>query len=162
MSGDQKDWEDEVIDVKPLNPADRAFDPPTRVKRRRPRAADEFEAFDFDSVKPKHQSAFDPLLFSRIASGKVKIQFSYDLHGYTERAAYDALTDVLGTAYMDGRRYGLIVTGKGRDGNSHIRATLPKWLSSPKFSSIVSSFDYAAKEHGGDGAFYVLLRRQGR
>lgn len=158
---DKQDWDEATRGVKPLEDDGKFSPEPPKVYRVHRRSDNDDAPFPFD-LTIKHQSDFDPLLFSRIASGKVRLQFSFDLHGMTEAEAFAALLDVLGSAYGDGRRYGLIVTGKGRLGNSPIRAMLPKWLTSPKLAQIVSSFTFSAKNHGGDGAFYVLLRRQDR
>lgn len=159
---DKEEWDDAVKGVKPLGDTGKVSNEPPKIYKRRPRAEDDYTPFDFAKGSSRHQSDFDPLLFSKIASGKVRLQFSFDLHGMTEREAFEALVQVLGDAYMAGRRYGLIVTGKGRLGDSPIRAMVPKWLTSPNLSQIVSSYEFSAKNHGGDGAFYVLLRRQDR
>lgn len=159
---DKQDWDEATRGVKPLGEDGKISTEPPKVYQRHPRHFEDYSPFEFKPGSTKPQSDFDPLLFSKIASGKVRIQFSTDLHGMTEGEAFEALLDVLGAAYMAGRRYGLIVTGKGRGGNSPIRAQLPKWLTSPKLSQIVSSFTYSAENHGADGAFYVLLRRQGK
>lgn len=156
------DWAEAIRGVKPIGEDGRVQKDPPKVARRPRSVLEEPPGFDFDPVAIRPQSPFDPLLFEKISEGKVKIQFSFDLHGYTEREAFDTLLDILGHHFMAGRRYGLIVTGKGREGKSPIRAQLPKWLSSPKLSQVVSSYIYAAQRHGGDGAFYVLLRRQDR
>ncbi|MHA1543751.1 MAG: Smr/MutS family protein [Alphaproteobacteria bacterium] len=157
---DKQNWDEAIKGANPLGKTGKVSAEPPKIYPRHPRRLDDYSPFDFKSGASKHQSDFDPLLFSKIASGKVRIQFSFDLHGMSEAEAFEALLGVLGDAYLAGRRYGLIVTGKGRLGGSPIRAMLPKWLTSPKLSQIVSSFTYSAKNHGGDGAFYVLLRRQ--
>ena len=159
---DKQDWDEATRGVKPLEDDGKFSAKPPKVYKTHRRSDNDYAPFPYDLKAVKHQSDFDPLLFSKIASGKVRLQFSFDLHGMTEAEAFAALLDVLGSAYEDGRRYGLIVTGKGRRGNSPIRAILPKWLTSPKLAQIVSSFTFSAKNHGGDGAFYVLLRRQDR
>jgi DNA-nicking Smr family endonuclease len=37
---------------------------------------------------------------------------------------------------------------------------LPVWLSEPPLSGLVAGWDNAAQGHGGQGAFYVRLRRE--
>lgn len=153
-------WAEAIRGVKPLSKAEKAeASLPTASGRRLVREPDA-PAHVYHPAERKPQSPFDPLLFDKIAAGKVKIQFSTDLHGMTQAEAFDTLLDVLGDAYLAGRRYGLLVTGKGRGGASQIRAMVPKWLTSPKLSQIVSSFIFSAQRHGGEGAFYVLLRRR--
>jgi DNA-nicking Smr family endonuclease len=67
----------------------------------------------------------------------------------------------------------LVITGKGGEQalSDHLarvldermrgvlRRMVPVWLQEPEFSAIVVSFTSAGARHGGDGAFYVQLRR---
>ena len=66
----------------------------------------------------------------------------------------------------------MFVTGKGlfktRDNNYKnnpklyhgvIRAAFFDWVKSKRFSKHILSFGPASAEHGGDGAFYVYLRK---
>jgi DNA-nicking Smr family endonuclease len=39
---------------------------------------------------------------------------------------------------------------------------LPMWLAEPALAPYVAGFDIAAQGHGGEGAFYVRLRRVAR
>jgi DNA-nicking Smr family endonuclease len=39
---------------------------------------------------------------------------------------------------------------------------LPIWLNSPELSALVAGWDQSAQGHGGEGAWYVRLRRQDR
>ena len=57
----------------------------------------------------------------------------------------------------------LVVTGKGSSskGDGVLRRVVPEWLATPAFRSVVSSHDGAARHHGGGGALYIRLRRQG-
>ena len=40
-----------------------------------------------------------------------------------------------------------------------IRSSFIEWASSKKLSKYILSFEQASIEHGGDGAFYVYLRK---
>ena len=40
-----------------------------------------------------------------------------------------------------------------------IRSSFVEWASLKKFSKYILSFEQASIEHGGDGAFYVYLRK---
>ena len=40
-----------------------------------------------------------------------------------------------------------------------IRSSFVEWARSKKFSKYILSFEQASIEHGGDGAFYVYLRK---
>ncbi len=39
---------------------------------------------------------------------------------------------------------------------------LPIWLNSPEFTPLVAGWDQSAQQHGGEGAWYVRLKRQPR
>jgi DNA-nicking Smr family endonuclease len=58
------------------------------------------------------------------------------------------------------KRMLLVVTGKGRDGVGVLRQSLPLWLNAPSIRPFVLAFDVASRKDGGEGAFYVLLKRQ--
>lgn len=143
-------------DVKPLGKKARAKAsfPQSKIKRRSPATV-----ASIISPSPKNQNPFDPRLYRQIASGKATIDKAIDLHGHTEEHAFMRLISSIEAAWGHGNRRLLVITGKGLGGNGAIRAALPKWLSSPKLTPYVSTFDYAHPRHGGDGAFYVILRK---
>jgi DNA-nicking Smr family endonuclease len=61
----------------------------------------------------------------------------------------------------------LVITGKGLKKTEDyqifdrgvLRAMLPVWLSEPELAPFIAGWNRAAQGHGGDGAFYVRLRR---
>jgi DNA-nicking Smr family endonuclease len=92
--------------------------------------------------------------------GNVTIDAKLDLHGMTQKEALEALGHFLPRALKTGKRYLLIITGKGSDGKGVLRRNLEGWLrQSPEAKSILT-VRTASPKHGGDGAFYVLLRRK--
>ena len=150
-------WADAVRDVRPLEkkpPKKGAEEPQEYVIR--PHSGTSYPA---RPKGPRHQTSFDPGLYKKIAAGKVPLDKRLDLHGMTEARAHKILVDVLGVAWSEGRRRVLVITGKGSKGGGAIRSVLPKWLSAPNLTPYVSSYAHADLRHGGDGAFYVLLRR---
>lgn len=96
----------------------------------------------------------------RLAQGKYPIDSRLDLHGMTAERALTVLTHFLHTAYNDGRRCVLVITGKGLAGQGIIRASLESWLSSPALRPYILTYTPARPPHGGEGAFYVLVRRR--
>ncbi len=87
-----------------------------------------------------------------------------------QNAAYQALSGFVTSSVRRGHKYLLIITGKGsfralRDGRMFetptgvLRDQLPKWLAAPGLRRHIQAIQPAARHHGGDGAFYVLLRR---
>lgn len=93
--------------------------------------------------------------------GDVMIEARLDLHGQTESTAHDAFKAFVETNYARGRRMLLVITGKGADGASVLRSNLPRWCDVPPFDNYVMAVRTAAQHHGGEGAYYVLLRKRG-
>jgi len=102
----------------------------------------------------------------------VPIDGTLDLHGMRQDEAYAALTRYLRARAARGDRTILVITGKGLkkvDGDPTnivergvLRTMLPIWLSSPELMPLVAGWDQSAQGHGGEGAWYVRLRRQER
>ena len=153
---DSDAWAETLKDVRPLKKAStiKAKTPRPRGPRR------EQLSRRSNTPPPKSQSPFDPKLYKQISTGKALIDESIDLHGYTEERAFMRLINAIEAAWARGARRLLIITGKGRGGTGAIHDALPKWLSSPRLTPFVSTFDYSHPRHGGDGAFYVILRKQ--
>lgn len=116
-----------------------------------------------DVLKGKAPGVNDRTLKDLVA-GKYAYRDHIDLHGFTREAAKEELKQFIIRARRDDRRCVLVVTGRGKSsptGVSVLRESLPRWLSRRPLSSHVLAFATARREHGGPGAFYVLLRRAG-
>ena len=97
----------------------------------------------------------------RFRKGKFPLDATLDLHGMNRENAYISLNAFLKTHYDAGSRFVLVITGKGRaEQTGVLRALLPQWLDDPRLTPLVLAFDTAKQKHGGDGAFYILLRRK--
>ncbi|WP_269221096.1 Smr/MutS family protein [Brevundimonas vesicularis] len=59
-----------------------------------------------------------------------------------------------------GMRAVLVITGQGRMGGGVIRSAFAEWMHSPALRGVVSGFTIAHQKHGGNGAFYVTLKRR--
>jgi DNA-nicking Smr family endonuclease len=101
----------------------------------------------------------------RIRSGQLQPERSIDLHGHTLAAAHVVLDQALGQAVRDGVRVLLVITGKPRPTRSTpgargaIRAEIGHWLERSPHADRIASVRSAHPRHGGDGALYVILRR---
>lgn len=106
--------------------------------------------------------------FQRLQRGKLEIDGKLDLHGLTQEQAKVLLRNKLLDAYDRGKRLILVITGKGKyrtdDFNRPtigvLKQNVPIWLRQPPLTSIVLEVTQAKQQHGGDGAFYVYLRRK--
>ena len=111
----------------------------------------------------------DAKSFGQMTRGKLKPEARIDLHGMTVAEAHPELVDFVLRAHADGKRLVLVITGKGkmRDDSGAIpvrhgilRHQVPQWLSLPPLASCVLQVTPSHKRHGGEGAYYVYLRRQ--
>jgi DNA-nicking Smr family endonuclease len=83
--------------------------------------------------------------------------------------AHAALSRYIHRSVARGERTILVITGKGLKKLGPdaaviveagvLRSMLPIWLSEPALAPLVAGWDVAAQSHGGEGAFYVRLRR---
>ncbi len=112
----------------------------------------------------------DPAIHKKVRRGRIDIDGKIDLHGMTQAEARETLRRFIGARAARGDRTVLVITGKGaRTDNDYIaamtergilRTMLPIWLSEPGLSHLISGWSVAARGHGGEGAWYVRLRRQ--
>lgn len=114
--------------------------------------------------QPKPEPVIDRPTTKKIAKGRIAIDASVDLHAMTQDQAHDRLYVFLADQRARGARHVLVVTGKGRSLGSEgvLKRMVPVWLSSPRFSELVSGYASASRHHGGEGAIYVRLRRLAR
>ncbi|MDH3739223.1 MAG: Smr/MutS family protein [Alphaproteobacteria bacterium] len=121
----------------------------TRTSEPPPLSADGFAGVDKRTVE-------------RMRRGKLPIEARLDLHGSYQDAAQADLNAFISSCAATGCRTVLVITGKGAvsEGGGVLRRRLPDWLNQPACRPHVLAFATARPEHGGSGAFYVLLRRR--
>ncbi len=132
------------------------------------------------TVMPSYQSpqspgqtppgVIEPRLRQKLGRGRVPIDGTLDLHGMRQDEAYVALVRYLRARAGRGDRTVLVITGKGLkkvNGDPTtivergvLRTMLPIWLGSPELLPLVAGWDQSAQGHGGEGAWYVRLKRQ--
>jgi DNA-nicking Smr family endonuclease len=113
----------------------------------------------------------EPRLRQKLGRGRVPIDGTLDLHGMRQDEAYAALVRYVSSRSARGDRTILVITGKGLkkvNGDPTtivergvLRTMLPIWLNSPELIPLVAGWDQSAQGHGGEGAWYVRLRRPG-
>jgi DNA-nicking Smr family endonuclease len=99
---------------------------------------------------------------AKLSRGKQEIDARIDLHGMTQTRAHRALFGFLQRAHHEGFTFVLVITGKGKLGDSErgvLRRQVPQWLALPEFRALVVGFEEAHIGHGGEGALYVRVRR---
>lgn len=95
-----------------------------------------------------------------LKSGSMKIDARIDLHGMTQKQAHGELDRFMKKQTTRGVRLLLVITGKGKNNEGVLRLALPGWLMDGSWKHHVLTIHPAHQKHGGDGATYVLLRRQ--
>ncbi len=102
----------------------------------------------------------DPALRRRLRRGRQRLDAALDLHGLTQGEAHYRLRRFLEDSAARGHRLVLVITGKGRGGETGVlRRLVPYWLAEPALAARVVGFETAHARHGGTGALYVRLRR---
>lgn len=98
----------------------------------------------------------------KIARGRLAIAGRVDLHGLRQEEAHMLLLSFLRRAYEADRRYLLVITGKGSSPASEgiLRRAVPQWFATAPFRQLISGYEEASRQHGGEGAIYVRLRRR--
>ena len=96
----------------------------------------------------------------RLTRERDPIEARIDLHGFGRFEAEDQLRGFLTACQARGMRAVLVITGQGRLGGGVIRASFAEWMHAPALRTIVSGYTVAHQRHGGNGAFYVTLRRK--
>ncbi len=109
----------------------------------------------------------------KLRRGRIRPDGKIDLHGLSQDRAYDALNRYIDKAHKNGKRFILVVTGKGGvkspyGHTSHseytqrrgiLKTNVPRWLSQGELARRIVSYYTANEEHGGEGALYVILKR---
>jgi DNA-nicking Smr family endonuclease len=99
---------------------------------------------------------------AKLSRGEFAVRSHVDLHGMALDDARDAVDQFLADRQKRGDRCVLVITGKGKNSRGQIavlRERIPEWLARGPSARRVLAFVTARPCDGGEGAFYVLLRR---
>lgn len=132
------------------------------VKKERPVKSSASKAGEAPLILGNY-AGVDSATVRRIKRGQLAVSARIDLHGMTQAEAYPVLEVFLQQCIGANKRLVLVVTGKGYRSESCeagvLKSMLPKWLNSAHLRPHILAFDTAQIQHGGSGAFYILLRR---
>lgn len=110
----------------------------------------------------------DQKTHGRLRRGKLKPEARIDLHGMTLAQAHPALTGFILRSASAGHRLVLVITGKGKQRDQGgpiptrfgvLRHQVPQWLAMAPLGGLVLQVSESHIRHGGQGAYYVYLRR---
>lgn len=110
--------------------------------------------------KPRQPQFLDVRIERNLSLGDVVIEAKCDLHGLTEQEAHETFLTFIEKQDHLHKRLLLIVTGKGKDGQSVLKKNLPRWCEVSPLNDKILAIRTAAAHHGGEGAYYVLLRKR--
>lgn len=106
--------------------------------------------------------------YGKMTRGKLKPEGRLDLHGMTLAEAHPELIAFILGAQAVGKRLVLVITGKGKDRDEGyaipvrhgvLRHQVPQWLALPPLRQAILQVTPAHIRHGGQGAYYVYLRK---
>ena len=111
--------------------------------------------------RPRVHHPLEKPVKRKLAKGHLPIEARIDLHGMVQNEAHGFLLHFLLRAHERGLRHVLVITGKGTSLGSEgaLKRAVPMWFSLPEFRMLISSYEPAARNHGGEGALYVRLSK---
>ena len=118
------------------------------------------------TIKPIHftdesnPSGLSKKNIKEIKTGKFKTESKLDLHGYRLREAEILFFEFLKKNFRLKKRNLLVISGKGEHGKGKIKLSIPAWIASPSLSHLIHFYSFAATKDGGDGAYYIRLRKK--
>jgi len=147
--------------------------PPASIGRLKPKTIIQKTTPELTTKNLKLEN--DPII-KNLKRGRVKIDRKIDFHGNSLFDAENIFKKTIIECYNNNKRCLLFVTGKGtlsagknnfqeEQNNSpklfygKIRRTFKSWVEKKEFNKYILTFCKATHEHGGDGAFYVYLRK---
>ena len=90
---------------------------------------------------------------------RFQIQRKIDLHGCSQNEAFNLLLRFFVKCQQDEIKYVLVITGGNAMKASVLRSNFNKWVHD-SFSEFVVSYSQAKLNDGGQGAFYVVIRKR--
>jgi DNA-nicking Smr family endonuclease len=159
--GDERDlWHRATRDVQPLR---RATDMPETLNEKQPplepsRGSSLPRARGTVRVVAASNppARLDRRTAQRLKRGQTPIEARLDLHGMTQVEAHEALARFIARSHASGLRAVIVITGK----SGVLRSAVPRWLEEGENRARIVGSSRAQAQHGGEGALYVLLRRQ--
>ena len=127
---------------------------------------DHFQKGVISSTSPKTEVDIEKNKLRRIKNGKIIIDRTIDLHGFSLKEAEARLRHFVGESFQLRKQFLLVITGKGSNSkpNIHgktktIKSEINNWLSDHFYNDKVQYISKALDRHGGEGAFYFFLKK---
>ena len=167
MSND--DWENFKKDVIPISQkaSSRKFKKKKHAIISRIQEKTETIDLNFSENNSPNPSILEKNTLRKIKRGKIMINATLDLHGYTVSESKEKVIKFILDNYTKQKRLLLIITGKGTrlptsggwKGLGKLKRNVPIWLKSVGLSQYILWHDFATPENGGEGAIMVYLKK---
>ena len=142
------------------------FGPKKEINFKLANKEDHFRKDVIGFTSPKRVIDIEKNKLKRIKNGKITIDGTMDLHGFSLKEAEARLLQFVGESFQLRKRLLLIITGKGSNSkpNVHgktktIKSEINNWLSDHFYNDKVQYISKALDRHGGEGAFYFFLKK---
>lgn len=165
---DLQAWQEAVSDIKPLPEVKRIGQPQPKKKI----SSEKIQTLPFKiyrhALSLGTTSDIDKNTMRRFKREEFPVEGVLDLHGYNEDQAFKAVHQFITQSYLAGKRCVIIVTGKGLPHPDEdifapkgvLKDRVPQWLQSEELRQVILSYIHPSARLGGQGALYILLRRQ--
>ena len=143
-----------------------ALRPKEEINSKRANQRSHFREDVISLTSPKIEIEIEKNKLRRIKNGKITIGGTIDLHGFSLKEAEVRLRHFVGESFQLRRPFLLIITGKGSNSKPNIygktqtiKSEINKWLSDQFYNDKVQYISKALDKHGGEGAFYLFLKK---
>ncbi len=169
---DTRAWEELVQNIKKLPDSDKIEDDSVLTIDIRP-VVNIFDAYHGEKLSDLEEgfnAGIDRSTLKKFSKEEFPVEAVLDLHGKTEKNAFELVRNFITNAYMQNKRCIMIITGKG---NYHkeqeedifavrgiLKNSVPNWLNTPELRPLILSYRHPSEARGGNGALYILLRRR--
>lgn len=165
---DVDEWQAEIADVKAMPSVEERPQSPLVIDEIKPSVSGKglYNHNSFNELQIGDMANIDRNLAEKLVAGKLKIEGRLDLHGLSEKQAFDKVREFIVDSYVAGKRCVLIITGKGLskevwwESKGIIRQSFAQWLNNIEIRPYLLAATQATSRDGGTGAFYCLLKRQ--
>lgn len=168
---DEDAWAEAIKDVKKIKPQDTPPLAPIKLPeiKKTINLAQAYRGEDLAPLELGRTDNIDANTAKRFKRCEFPIEGNLDLHGYHEEEAREAVFNFVQKSYIENKRCIIIITGKGlsREDSADnfltpkgkLREYVPLWLNSKELRPLILAYNHPSAKLGGNGAFYILLRR---
>lgn len=167
---DEKVWLKALEGVQKLSRPDAALSQKKKAVKTRPRQQTmpaDTQHFD-RKLKLGTSADIDKQTLRRFKKEEMGVEATLDLHGMTLNVAFAAVYRFVLSAYHQGKRTVLIITGKGLSANEDdifqtkgvLHKSVPLWLESDDLRGLILTYIHPSSKLGGKGALYLLIRKK--